>query len=225
MPEPIDWPRSRDRIAADNRAEVEGWIEERVADLTAQGMRLEDAQRRARNEFGDIDRATRYAERQDVVASIRQRLRFWVEELVADVRIAARMLARTPTVTAVVLLTFALGIGATTAVYSVVHAMLLRPLAFGNESSLMWIATTDNGVIRPGLGGARVSGAGVAALLERTTSFTGFVSVSQGTYVFADVDRREQIIGASFTVDGFDVLEAYPAIGRAFTAADVDVQP
>src|SRR5262245_2218835 len=225
MPDPIDWPRSRDRIAADNRAEVEGWSEERVADLTAQGMPLEDARRRAREEFGDVDRATRYAERQDVLASIRRRLRVWVEEIGGDVRIAARTLARTPTVTAVVLLTFALGIGATTAVYSVVHAMLLRPLAFGNESSLMWIATTDNGVIRPGAGGARVSGAGVAALMEHTTSFTGFVSVSQGTYVFADVDRREQIIGASFTVDGFDVLEAYPAIGRAFTAADVDVQP
>src|SRR5262245_19838408 len=186
MPDPIDWPRSRDRIAADNRAEVEGWSEERVADLTAQGMRLEDARQRAREEFGDVDRATRYARRQDVLASIRHRLRVWVEEIAGDVRIAARTLARTPTVTTVVLLTFALGIGATTAVYSVVHAMLLRPLAFGNESSLMWLATTDNGVIRPGAGGARFSGAGVAALLERTTSFTGFASVSQGTFVFAD---------------------------------------
>src|SRR5262245_28788151 len=225
MPDPIDWPRSRDRIAADNRAEVEGWSEERVADLTAQGMPLEDARRRAREEFGDVDRATRYAERQDVLASIRRRLRVWVEEIGGDVRIAARTLARTPTVTAVVLLTFALGIGATTAVFSVVHAILLRPLALGNESSLVWIATTDNGVIRPGDGGARVSGAGLAALLDHTTSFAGFVSVSQGTFVFADGDRREQIFGASFTVGGFDVLEAYPASGRVCTPADVDAEP
>jgi putative ABC transport system permease protein len=225
MPEPIDWPRSRERIVADNRAEVDAWIEERVAALAAQGMRLEDARRLALEEFGDVDRATRYAERQDVVANTRHRVGSWLEELAADVRIAARTLARTPMVAAVVLLTFALGIGATTAVYSVVHAMLLRPLAFGNESSLMWIAATDNGVIRPGASGARVSGAGVAALLDRTTSFTGLVSVSPGTFVFADGNHREQMFGASFTVGGFDVLEAYPAIGRAFTAADVDAQP
>ena len=88
-------------------------------------------------------------ERQDVAADRRVRVLLRVEELASDLRIAARTLARTPAVTAVVLLTFALGIGAATAVFSVVHAMLLRPLPYGDEATLVHLPAVENGVIRP----------------------------------------------------------------------------
>src|SRR5687767_2521769 len=130
--EPIIPTRSRERIAADNRSELDGWIDERVAELTAGGMPPDDARRRALEEFGDVDGAVRYGQRQDVTADRRVRALLWVEELASDLKIAVRMLARTPTVTGVVLMTFAMGIGATTAVFSVVHATLLRRLAYGN---------------------------------------------------------------------------------------------
>src|SRR4029077_17202871 len=103
----------------------------------------------------------------------RVRLLQWAEEAASDLRIAMRMLARTPTVTSVVLLTFALGIGATTAVFSLVQAMLLRSLPYGREASLVYLPAADNGVVKPGPGGARHSAYGLTALRERTTSFAG----------------------------------------------------
>ena len=115
MRDPIVPTRSRARIAAENRAELDGWIDERADALAAAGMTPEQARRRALEEFGDVDVAARYAERQDVAADRRLRVVLWVEDLASDLRIALRTFARTPTVTVVVLLTFALGIGTTTA--------------------------------------------------------------------------------------------------------------
>jgi hypothetical protein len=156
MFDPILPTRSRQRIAAENRAELQAWIDERVEALIARGASPDDARRQAVAEFGDLDFAEQYAQHQDVAADRRIRVGLWAEELISDLRIAARTLARTPTVTAVVLLTFALGIGATTAVFSVAHAMLLRALPYG-EAGLVYLPAVDDGVIRPGLGGARHS--------------------------------------------------------------------
>src|SRR5262245_766507 len=111
MREPIIPERSPDRIAADNRDELDSWIEERAAALVALGASPDEARQRAREEFGDVEGARGYAEGQDRAADRRLRLGFWIEEFVSDMRIAARMLARTPTVAVVVFLTFALGIG------------------------------------------------------------------------------------------------------------------
>jgi putative ABC transport system permease protein len=216
MPEPNLPTRSREKIAADNRAELDGWIDERVADLVARGMPSDVARRQALEEFGDVEAAERYAGRQDVAADAQVRALLWVEELGSDLRIAARTLTRTPTVTAVVLLTLALGIGATTAVFSVVHAMLLRRLPYGAEETLVYLPAVDNGVIRPGLGGARHSAAALVALRERTTSFTGIAGVEQGNVVLTGNGEPEQVAGSELTPNAFDVLQARPAIGRTF---------
>src|SRR5213082_2101569 len=185
MHDPIMGSRSRQRIATDNRAELDAWIDECTANLIAQGVHPDDARRRALDEFGDVSRAERYANSQDAAANRRVRVLIWVEELASDLRIAARTLARTPTVTTVVLLTFALGIGATTAVFSVVHAMLLRRLPYGAEQTLVYLPAVDNGIIKPGLGGARHSAAALAALRERTTSFSGIAGAEQGNFILS----------------------------------------
>jgi putative ABC transport system permease protein len=221
MRDPSIPTRSREKIEADNRAELDSWIDERVAELTAGGMHPDDARRRALEEFGDVDSAERYAERQDVAADRRVRAVFWTQELASDLRIAARTLARTPTVTAVVLLTFALGVGAATAVFSVVHATLLRRLPYGREETLVYLPAVDNGVIRPGLGGARHSAAALVALRERTTSFTGLAGVSMGNIILTGNTDPEQLFVGTLTPNAFDVLQAQAAIGRTFAATDV----
>ena len=218
MPDPIFPTRSRQQIAAENRAELDAWIDERAEELAARGMPLEEARRRAREEFGDVNLAQRYAERQDVAADRRVRVAIWLEELASDLRITMRTLARTPTVTAVVLLTFALGVGATTAVFSVVHAMLLRPLPYGGEATLVYLPALDNGVIRPGLGGARHSAAALVALRQRTTSFSGIAGVSMGNGILRGSGEPEQLWEVDLTQNAFDVLRARAAIGRTFRA-------
>jgi predicted permease len=80
----------------------------------------------------------------------------------------------------------------------------------------VYLAATDNGVIKPGLGGARHSVAALVALRERTTSFTGIAGVEQGNVVLTGNGEPEQVAGTELTPDAFDVLQARPAIGRTF---------
>ncbi|MGH7467803.1 MAG: ADOP family duplicated permease [Longimicrobiales bacterium] len=217
MREPIFPTRTRQEIAADNRAEIEGWIDERAAELVTRGMNPEEARGRALEEFGDVAGAERYGRGEDIAADRRIRLLIWLEELGSDLRIALRTLARTPTVTAVVLLTFALGIGATTAVFSLVHALLLRPLPYGDEQTLVYLQALDNGVVGPN---PRLSTQTVAALRERTTSFTGITFVETGNYVIAEHSDPEQVMGASLSGNALAVLMMRVAHGRAFESGD-----
>src|SRR5215211_6113713 len=103
MRDPLPPTRSHEKIAAENRVELDGWIDERAADLAASGMHPDEARRRAIEEFGDVGGSERCAQRQDLAADRRVRALLWLEELGSDLRIAARTLARTPTITAVVL--------------------------------------------------------------------------------------------------------------------------
>ena len=205
--------RTREQIAADNRAEIDGWIDERAAELAASGINPAEARRRAVDEFGDVAEAQRYAVSQDVATDRRIRAALWVEEFGCDVRIAIRTLARAPIVTGVVLLTFALGVGAVSAVFSVVHAMLLRPLAYGDEETLVQLQPVEDGVLRPA---ARYSAAALVALRERTTSFTGIAGIEGGNAVITGNGDPEQVMVSAFTPNGFDVVRARAAIGRTF---------
>ena len=225
MRDPLIPTRSRERISADNRAELDAWIEERAEALVARGMPLQDARRRALAEFGDHGIAVQYADRQDVAADRRIRVALWAEELGSDLRIAARMLTRSPVVTAVILLTFAVGIGATTAVFSVVHAMLLRALPYGDDASLVYLPAVDNGVVRPGPGGGRHSAAALVALRERTSSFSGIAAASMGNVVLVGDGEPEQLFDASLTPNAFEVLKVRAALGRTFRAGDVSGAP
>jgi putative ABC transport system permease protein len=210
--------RTRDQIAADNRAEIDGWIDERTAELIATGVDPAEARRRALDEFGDVATAQQYGVRQDVAADRRIRAMLWAEEFGADVRIAIRTLSRTPLVTAVVLLTFALGIGAATAVFSVVHAMLLRPLPYGDEHALMQLQPIENGVLTPA---ARYSASMLAGLRERTTSFAGIAGIDSGNIVLTGSGDPEQLNVSAFTPDTFAVMQIGAALGHTFGATAI----
>jgi len=110
-------------------------IEARIDDLVAGGMSRDAAEATARRQFGSPLR-TREASR-DV------KLLPWLEGLIGDVRHAVRALRSVPTVSAVAIITLALGIGANTAVFSVVNAVLLRPLPFKDGSRLVWLWSSD----------------------------------------------------------------------------------
>ena len=217
MREPFFRTRTRRAIADDARDELESWIDERADALIAEGLAPDDARRRALDEFGDLPASRQYAERQDNAADRRIRLGQAIEELGSDIRIAARTLARTPAVTAVVLLTFALGIGAATAVFSVVHALLIRPLPYGHEAALVQLQPVEHGVVRPE---ARYSAAALVALRDRTTSFTAIAAIGSGNAVLRDHGDPEQVVSGSVALGAFEVLQAKAAIGRTFSIGD-----
>src|SRR5260370_28728419 len=117
------------RLHGDVERELAFHVRERVDELRADGMSEDEAQRTARRQFGN---STVQVERTRDM-DINQRF----EALLRNLRLATRALWKTPAFTVTVVVTLALGIGANSAVFSAIYAVLLRPLPFPNADQLM----------------------------------------------------------------------------------------
>src|SRR5712672_4861894 len=120
---------SRRRLYGDLSEEIQEHLEEKIEELVAGGMSRKEAAYAARREFGNVT----------LTEEDSRTVWRWpsVEELLADVRYGLRALRRNPMFTAVALLTIAIGIGANTAVFSVVNSVLLKPLNYPNAEQLV----------------------------------------------------------------------------------------
>jgi putative ABC transport system permease protein len=134
-----------------------------------------------------------------------------VESLFQDVRFGLRILKRTPVLTGAILIALALGIGANTAMFSVVDAVLLHPLRFPDPSalSLVW-ELEPRGTIR------NASAANFLDWRKSAVSFTELAAWSAVSYVITGGDRPEQVSGAAVTSNFFHTLGARPILGRTF---------
>ena len=134
---------SRRRIDRDVDDEIRGHVEERVAALMAEGVAPEEARLTAMREFGNV------------TLTVEKSRAVWrwgaVEQFFADVRYTLRQLRRAPAFTAASVLTLALGIGANTAVFSIVNAVVLRPLPYPESERLVSVQSlsTEGGAIHP----------------------------------------------------------------------------
>ena len=136
-----------------------------------------------------------------------------MDAVLRDLRYAVRMLLRTPGVTAAAILALALGIGATTGIFSVVHAVLLRSLGWGEESRLVavrgnfeaqnligiWVSVPEYQDLR------------TAPFLKEVGVYFGYTAALQGK------DRAERVSVGYATGSFFDALGVRPAYGRNFT--------
>jgi len=131
----LDLIRMKRKALDDLDADIRDHLEREMADNIDRGMTPDDARAAALKRFGSIALA-----KEDTRAVW---IPVWFDQLMQDVRYGLRMIRRTPAFSAVVMLTLALGIGLTTAVFSVVNAVLVRPLSYPNADRLVWIATPE----------------------------------------------------------------------------------
>jgi len=138
-----------------------------------------------------------------------------METLVQDLRFSLRMLLKNPGFTAVAAITLALGIGANTAIFSVVNAVLLRPLPYRDPSRLVLMNESSKQ-----LPDMSVSYPNYLDWRDRSRSFERIAAVQPAQYTLSGVDRPERLGGWNVTADFFPTLGIAPLVGRDLTAQD-----
>ncbi|MHB1225318.1 MAG: ABC transporter permease, partial [Gemmatimonadaceae bacterium] len=214
------WRRALSLWGRDVRSEVSDelsfHVEMRAAEFEARGHAPEEARRLALARVGDVARHQRECEQIDMRRRRVGRRREWLGALRQDVRHALRGLRRQPLWTAVIVLTLGLGIGVNASMFSVVNAMLFRPLPVPDARGLVVVAGLESANDMPG----NISHPNIQDLRSLTDVFTDVVGWrSSALAVKADGDAERRMIG--LVTDGyFELLAPRMAIGRAFTAAE-----
>jgi putative ABC transport system permease protein len=144
-----------------------------------------------------------------------------MQSLIYDLRHAFRMLRRAPLFSALVVATLALGIGANTAIFSVVNAVLLRSLPYAQPDRLV-ILFEGIGAMQP----FGFSAPDLVAFRERARSYEGLAAFRSVEFELSGVDQPERIAAARISASLMDVLGVAPSLGRAFTdTEDTGRQP
>jgi len=141
-----------------------------------------------------------------------------MQTLWQDLRYGARMLAKSPTYTTVAVIALALGIGANTAIFSVVNAVLLRPLPYIDSERLVIIESGDKQVGGENFGG--ISPADFWDLQDRSTAFEQIAAMSGGGFSLTGVENPESLPGARVSTNYFEAVGAKPYLGRTFQPED-----
>ena len=141
-------------------------------------------------------------------------------DLLADLTFAFRQLRKSPgfTITAVLMLAF--GIGATTAIFSIVEGILLRPLPFPNSDRLVILADRLRGVDVGGNGDVGVTVPDIRAYTRDTTSFASLGGYTFASFELSGAGEPARVFGARLTAGVFPALAAAPQLGRIFTAEE-----
>jgi putative ABC transport system permease protein len=202
------WLRSslhRTRMESEMDGELRFHIERYTEALTREGVPPEEATRRARVEFGAIE--ARKEECREALG-----LRFF-DDFRSDLRYAFRTLTKAPVFTTVVVLTLALGIGANTAVFSVLNTVLFRPLPYPQSERLVQMWSANANTNRWGIWTAYPRFADWRRL---ATAFEEMAAVRFWVVNLTGGDHPEALDAVLTSARLFQVLRVQPMLGRAF---------
>jgi predicted permease len=201
----------QERLADEIDEELQFHVESSVRANVAAGMTLDEARRDAARRFGN-----RFVIREDTRDA---RVMLFADNLRQDVAFAIRALRRRPAFAALALFTLALGIGATTAIFTVVHSVLLRPLPFANPDALYAISHVSPGPawLYPGM-----SDEGYLKFREANRTFESLTTFARAQSTLTGAGDAVRLTGAAVTADFFNVLGINAASGRTFRSEDGD---
>jgi putative ABC transport system permease protein len=198
----------RKREEGDFGAEIEAHLELEAERLQERGLSYEDARTAAYRAFGNVARAQErfYESRHSI----------WWNDFLQDVRYALRMLRKSPAFTAIAILTIALGIGATTAIYSVVDATLLHPLPYPKPEEL--VSVQDD------LAGAGARDVGMSQPEWEDLQRSGIFQAVSPTWFdennLTGSSQPERVRLLIVAPNYFSLLSVKPNLGRAFNPED-----
>ncbi|HEY2461434.1 MAG TPA: ABC transporter permease [Candidatus Acidoferrum sp.] len=197
------------RLERDVEEELRAHLEMRAQDNVAAGMSPQEARYDAQRRFGNSTLLKEDTRAMDIVG--------WIETTGQDLRYAARMLRRSPGFTIVAILTLALGVGANTAIFSIVNAVLLHSLPYPDPDRLVRIFFNEPGV---GLRDVRFSKPELDDLLTRAGVFEDVSPIYEGSENLTGVKQPERIDGVNGSFSYFSMLGVIPQIGRLFGPQD-----
>jgi predicted permease len=198
----------RRQVEREMEAELRAHLESRADDLERQGLPRAEAERQARLEFGGYERY-----KEECREALGSRL---LGEFVADTRYGLRQLRRSPGFTAVAVLTLALGIGATTAIFTVVNTVLLHPLPYPDSGRIVNIGCSDE------FGRYSDNLPMVTFWLENNPGFEDLAAYRESatSVNLSGGDRPELVQGLKVSRNYFRLFGANPILGRTFSTAE-----
>ena len=212
----------KSRVERELSDELRFHLEKLIEEKVAQGMAPEEARHAALREIGGIEQITEKCRDMRRVN--------YIEHFLQDVRYGLRMLRKSPTFTAVAVLTLALGIGANTAIFSLIDAVMLRSLPVKNPQQLVQLKWISGGVwpkdtTTSGYGGASFSYPWLEQLRAHNTSFSSVFAFASLGFDKPNVNINvggEPRLGSGMMISGdfFSGLGVTPILGRAIVDED-----
>jgi putative ABC transport system permease protein len=197
----------KERGDRDLAAEMESHLQMHIEDNLRAGMSAAEARREAIMKLGGVEQTKEiYRDRRGLPL---------LETLFQDLRFAGRMLLKNPGFTAIAVLTLVLGIGATTAIFSVVYGVLLRPLPYPNPDEIvqLWEVNAKGGRMNfpePNFTDIRSASQTLEALAE----------CNAGPFTITGGTEPTRTLAASVSRDFFKVMRVSPVLGRSFSPED-----
>jgi predicted permease len=209
-------PPTRERIARELDDEVRFHVEMRARRLEADGLPPDEAYAEALRRFGDVDDLRDYSLSLEVTQMRRMNFRDRLHGIERDLRFAARQFKKSPGFIAVATLTLALGIGATTAIFTVVNGVVLQPLPFPRGERIVQLSGTDAKGQSLRFGDPTFD-----ELANGNRSLSALAEYNQSGLPVSSNGAAERVTAAAVSNQFFDVLGVKPALGRLFDPSEL----
>ena len=209
--------RNAAQVTADVVSELDFHLDMMTRELVEEGWRPEEARAEARRRFGDLEGTIQYCRALDVRKETQMKWKERLGELGQDLRYGGRQLAKSPGFTLIAVLTLALGIGATTAIFSVVYGAVIRPLPWTEPERLVRVFFVSPEGEKMGA----FSAPNFVDLRAQSKTLSGVAAVTGTTLnLSGDGSEPERLPGARVSANYFEVMGMRPLAGRTFAPGE-----